>query len=79
MKVTRSMRRAYDQSDAIITKAKNLKVKVKERQRRDARMMEALRAGSLPFPPHVMSWLSRQTGIASSRITPDDVAKVLAG
>jgi len=71
------MRRAYDQGDAIITKAKNAKVKVKERQRRDARMVEALRAGSLPYPPHVMSWLSRKTGIPSSRLTAEDVASVL--
>lgn len=50
--------------------------KHKERARRDARMMEIIKAGSLPYTPDVMSWLSRKLDKPSSRITPDDVASL---
>lgn len=73
MKVTRSMQRRYDQLDAIATKERNRGRKERERDRRDARMRAAVQAASLPYPPHVMSWLSRQLGKPSSLITTDDV------
>ena len=36
-------------------------------------MIEKLKAGSLPYAPTAMSWLSRELGKKASRITPDDV------
>lgn len=50
--------------------------KVAERSRRDARMIERLGAGSLPYTPEVMSWLSLKLGKKASRITAEDVAKL---
>jgi hypothetical protein len=58
MKVTRGQFIAYRLQDAIETKAVNSKKKAAERRRRDARMMARISAGSLPFTPDVMSWLS---------------------
>jgi len=36
-------------------------------------MIEKVRAGSLPYTPVVMSWLSTKCAKKASRITPDDV------
>jgi hypothetical protein len=66
------------QADALETKRVNKVRKDRERDRRDTRMLETIRAGSLPFTPDVMSWLSRKTGKPSSRITPEDIAKLIA-
>jgi hypothetical protein len=60
------------------TRATNLVRKARERARRDARMLERVRSGSPPYAPEVMSWLSRQLGIPSNRIRPEDVAKLSA-
>lgn len=64
--------------DAAETKARNCGAKEKERARRDARMMEKVRQGSLPFPPPVMSWLSRRLGKPSRRVTSEDIRDLVA-
>jgi len=74
----RAERLKYRQIKAIETKAANKVVKVKERQRRDARMLAKLQGASLPYTPDVMSWLSCQIGKKSSRINDDDVKNLLA-
>ena len=66
------------QANALATRKVNAGRKDKERARRDGRMLEIIRGGSLPFTPEVMSWLSRQTGKPSAKITPDDIAKLTA-
>jgi len=76
MKVTRSMFHRYRQQDAAETKARNNIVKTKERTRRDARMMEAIKSGSLPFTPVVMSWISRKLDKPASKVTQDDITKL---
>ncbi len=76
MKVTRSMFHRYRQQDAADTKARNVIVKMKERSRRDARMMEAIKGGSLPYTPVVMSWISRKLEKPASKLTPEDIAKL---
>ncbi len=73
MGVHRSAIRRRRREDACETKARNKTVKADERQRRDARMMEKVQAGSLPFTPVVMSWLSRKLDKRAIRITPEDV------
>ena len=73
MGMHRSAKRRRRRSDAVKTKARNHVVKTKERARRDARMVGKVAAGSLPYTPAVMSWLSRTLDKKSSRITPEDV------
>ena len=73
----RSVRKRLDQQDALATRAKSTIVKDKERVRRDVRMRTKLEAGTLPYTPVVMSWLSRRVGKKASRITQEDVKAVL--
>jgi hypothetical protein len=63
--------------DAAATKARNTIIKGKERMRRDQRMLEKVRAGSLPYTPAVMSWLSHKMGKPASRIAPEDIKALL--
>ena len=77
MKITRKLRREHRRGDALATRAENTIVKTKERARRDARMIEKIKDGSLPYAPTVMSWLSRQLGAKSTRITQDQVKTLL--
>jgi hypothetical protein len=52
--------------------------KAKERDRRDARMIEVVKRGQLPYTPPVMSWLSAQLGKPSRLITPADIQQLLS-
>jgi len=52
-------------------------LKVKERARRDARMIETVKRGKLPFTPPVMSWLSGRIDKPSRLITQADIDKLL--
>ena len=74
----RSERKRRRASDAVETKARNRVFKSRERIRRDARMLETVRAGNLPYAPAVMSWLSRQLDKRASAITMEDVKTLLA-
>jgi hypothetical protein len=66
------------QADAIETRQVNATKKSRERARRDARMMETIRAGALPFTPDVMSWLSAKLDKPARKITAEDVSGLLA-
>jgi len=77
MKITRKLRREMNQTDAAETKSVNTALKTGERARRDARMLGKIKAGSLPYAPGVMSWLSRKLDVRSSRITQDQVNTLL--
>ncbi len=74
----RSQRLLNRQNDAIATKAVNSVRKRKERARRDQRMTVTLKAGTLPYTPEVMSWLSAKLDKRSNRITEEDVKTLLA-
>lgn len=78
MRVTRKMRFDYRMSDAAETREVNKTRKIPERARRDARMMAKVKAGSLPYTPQVMSWLSRQLDKPASKITATDVKSLKA-
>jgi hypothetical protein len=67
-----------DRDEARATKARNRIFKDRERERRDERMRAIVRAGSPPYPPAVMSWLSRQVDKPSTKITAEDIKGVLA-
>jgi hypothetical protein len=64
-------------ADAKVTKAENKVTKNAERKRRDARMIAAIKKGSLPYAPVVMSWLSRELDKPSTKITAADVKTVV--
>jgi hypothetical protein len=53
--------------------------KMKERIRRQGRMVELLQQGKLPYTPAIMSWLSHALDKPSTRIVQADVDKVIAG
>jgi hypothetical protein len=52
-------------------------LKVKERARRDARMLDTVKKGKLPYIPVVMSWLSEKVDKPSRLITQADVEKLV--
>ena len=60
--------------EAAANRKVNERAKDKERARRDVRIMERIKAGSLPYTPEVMSWLSVKLDKKASRITADDIA-----
>ena len=49
-----------------------------ERGRRDALMVELVKKGKLPYTPRILSWLSVQLDKPSTRITQDDINKVVS-
>jgi hypothetical protein len=77
MVLKRSVQQRHRQMDAAEARAKNRIVKTKERARRDARIIEKLKAGSLPYSPAIMSWLSRKLDKPARKITPDEVKTLL--
>jgi hypothetical protein len=52
-------------------------LKAKERTRRDARMIDTVKKGKLPFTPPVMSWLSVRIDKPSRLITQADIDKLV--
>ncbi len=73
----RSVRRKIDTENATTAKLENRKRKTAERTRRDARMADKVRAGSLPYAPAVMSWLSRKLDKRAVKISSEDVNSLL--
>ena len=59
-------------------RAYNRPRKVRERARRDARMIEVLQSHPLPYTPWVSSWLSAKLNKPATAITQEDVEGVLA-
>jgi hypothetical protein len=70
----RSDRFRIRREDAAEAKASNRVYKSKERERRDSRMMAKVNAGSLPYTPVVMSWLSDRLDKPASKITQEDLS-----
>lgn len=77
MGIHRSHLRNRDRMDALETRARNRVPKAMERARRDARMVEKIKAGELPYAPPVMSWLSFRLDKQASKITQEDVKTLL--
>lgn len=75
---TRRIRRDQRQFDQKESRRINGVLKVKERERRDARMLGLVKKGKLPYIPAVMSWLSVQLDKPSTRITQQDVDGLVA-
>ncbi|UCF35020.1 MAG: hypothetical protein JSV78_06875 [Phycisphaerales bacterium] len=77
MGVHRSEVQRRRRKDATETKLVNRVRKNKERARRDTRITRELKAGSLPYSPAAMSWLSRKLDRKSSQITQEEVDGLL--
>jgi hypothetical protein len=73
----RRVRRMQRRVDMAESRLRNGFLKVKERSRRDASMLDTIKKGKLPFTPPVMSWLSVRIDKPSRLITQADVDKVL--
>ena len=72
----RRIRREQRQVDQRTSRLTNGAKKGKERARRDSRMLDTVKKGSLPFAPAVMSWLSVKLNKPSRLITKEDLVKV---
>lgn len=75
----RRIRRDQIQKDQKLSRKVNGRLKVKERARRDARMLAAVKGKKLPFIPGVMSWLSVRLAKPSSQITQAEVDALANG
>lgn len=69
----RRLRRDRIQRDQKKSRKENGVLKVKERARRDARMLKAIQGQKLPFTPPVMSWLSVKLDKPSRLIKQEEV------
>ena len=78
MGMHRSALKRRRRTDAVMTKARNAGVKDNERARRDTRMLQTIKKGTLPYTPPVMSWLSRKLDKKASRITSEDIKIMMA-
>ena len=74
----RRIRREQRRADMAESRHRNGIRKTKERERRDARMLETVKKGKLPYTPPVMSWLSAQLNKPSRLITPADLDRLLS-
>ena len=72
----RRIRREQRRVDMKESRHRNGIRKTKERDRRDARVLELLNASQPPYAPVVQSWLSAKLGKPSRLITPADVQKL---
>jgi hypothetical protein len=72
----RRKRREMRQHDQAQSRLRNGKLKVKERIRRDQRMLELAKRGHPPYAPSVLSWLSVKLNKPGIRITAEDVKKL---
>lgn len=72
----RRIRREQRRVDMAESRHRNGIRKTKERDRRDARMLETVKKGKLPFTPPIMSWLSSKLDKPSRLITPEDLARL---
>jgi hypothetical protein len=66
----RFLRRQVDQATS---RSENGPIKIAERKRREARMLETVKAGKLPYTRSVRNWLSVQLDKPEGKITQEDV------
>ena len=73
----RRIRREQRRVDMAESRHRNGPLKTKERGRREARLMDALKKGKLPYTPTVLSWLSAKLDKPGRLITQADVDRLL--
>lgn len=69
----RRIRREQRREDMAASRRRNGPRKVKERARRQKRMLELIQASKMPYTPAVLSWLSVELDKPSRQITQADV------
>ena len=74
----RRIRREQRRFDQNLSRRVNGMKKDDERQRRAERMKQLIGKAKFPYTPVIRSWLSEQLGVPTSRITEDDIKKLLA-
>lgn len=72
----RRIRREQRQVDMAESRRRNGLLKMKERARRQARLLETIKKSNLPYTPVVMSWLSKELDIPARLITQADVDRL---
>jgi|GEM_PF-196690 cystathionine beta-lyase/cystathionine gamma-synthase len=78
MGTSRKLRKTLQQLDQRMSRSNNSARKIKERTRKNTRLVKALQSGKLPYTPTVMSWLSQAIEKPSSQIVQADVEKFVA-
>jgi hypothetical protein len=73
----RRIRREQRRFDMAESRRTNGMLKMKERVRRQTRMLEIIKKGKLPYTPAVMSWLSATLNKPSRQIVQADVDQLL--
>ena len=73
----RRIRREQRRFDMALSRRTNGMRKTKERERRDARMLEIVKKGKLPYLPSIMSWLSEKLDKPARQIVATDVEKLV--
>jgi hypothetical protein len=73
----RRIRREQRATDQAFSRRTNGMRKMKERERRDVRMIELVKKGTLPYTPSILSWLSARLDKPSSKIEQADVDALL--
>ena len=73
----RRIRREQRQRDMARSRIVNGHKKKAERARRDVRMIELIKKSKLPYTPSVLSWISQQLDKPSTRLTQDDVDRLV--
>ena len=63
---------------AIETRRHKSPIKTKERGRRAARIIAQIKRSDPPSTPVVMSWLSRELGKPSKKITPQEIEALVS-
>lgn len=74
----RRIRREQRQHDMARSRRVNGLKKMKERDRREQRMVELLRKGKMPYTPTLRSWLSATLDKPATRISQEDVDQLLS-
>ena len=72
----RRIRRNQRRFDMAQSRTINGHLKERERERRQLRMVQLIKAGKFPYIPSVMSWVSRELGKPTAKITQSDVTKL---
>jgi hypothetical protein len=73
----RRIRREQRQVDMARSRIVNGHKKKAERVRREARMVELLKKSKLPYTPSLMSWVSEQLNKPSTRITQEEIDRLV--
>ena len=77
-RISRGVRMKRNKANERLSRIENGHFKRKERNRKDERMLEAVKAGTLPYVPAIMSWISTKLNKRSSLLKAEDIQKLVA-